>query len=275
MSATYLLDPAHRPTLEDWARGNTLFVFDYDSALAPRNGDRPANGNMSPEMRRHLEALAQNAAVAVISGRTRQELLQRLPHGVQWVMGNHGIDGLPQGMNNADEQRRLCSAWEAHLMSDATLWHDAPGAVIENRGRSLTLRYREAQNPVLARSRLLARAVRLTPAPRIVRGQEAIDLLPPRSFSKAEAINMLMQASDCDHVMVVGEDTTGEPVFQAAPENWLTVQVGTSVHTDARCMLKESDEVGTLLMQLCAMRQSQFGYHSPAYATGHAQHAAS
>src|SRR5690606_20559641 len=164
---------------------------------------------------------------------------------------------------------------EARRLADGRPRADAPGAVIDNRGRSLRLRCRDAQRPALARSRRRARAVRLTPAPRIVRGQEAIDLLPPRSFSKAEAINMLMQASDCDHVMVVGEDTTGEPVFQAAPENWLTGQVGTSVHTDARCMRKEGDDVGTLLMQLCAMRQSQFGYHSPAYATGHAQHAAS
>lgn len=254
MSAAHLLDPTCRTTLDDWSRGTTLFVFDYDGTLAPAAGE-PNHGQMSPTTRRQLDALAQDAPVAVISSRTRADLLQRLPQAVQWVLGSHGNDGLPQDAGNAQEHSRLCAGWQARLMADHSLWHDAPGASIDYKGRSLTLRYQEAENPVLARSRLLARAVRLTPTPRIVRGHDAIDLLPPGSLTKADVIAMLLRASGCDRVMVIGSDISDEPMFQFAPEHWMTVRVGTCVHTDARWLLRNMEEVSDLLSHIATTRQ--------------------
>ena len=256
MSSTpYLLDPTHRAMLENWARGPTLFVFDFDGTLTPVETD-PAQAQMPGDIARQLDALAQRAPVAVISGRTRADLLARLPASVQWVIGNHGSDGLPRGTNGMEDQAQLCSAWHEHLQSDTGLWHDAHGASIENKGRSLTLHYKDAQNPVLARSRLLARAVRLAPPPRIVRNAATVDLLPPQAMSKADVIELLMRESDCEYAMIVGDDVSDEVLFQDAPESWLTVHVGACVHTDARYQLRNLDEVCALLFHLESMRQS-------------------
>jgi trehalose 6-phosphate phosphatase len=257
MSSSYLLDPTHRATLEDWARDATLFVFDYDGTLAPIVDD-PSRAEVPPDIRRQLEGLARHASVAVISGRTRADLQRRLPADVQWALGSHGNDGLPRGSVPAsEEQTQLCASWHEYLMSDSGLWRDAQGAAIENKGRSLTLHYKEAGNPILARSRMLARAVRLVPSPRIIRGPDSVDLLPPQSLTKAEAIELVMRESGCDRVMIVGDDVSDEALFKDAPENWLTVHVGACVHTDARFLLRNMDEVTALLFHLESMRQGQ------------------
>ena len=255
MSSPYLLDPAHRATLEDWGRGPTLFVFDYDGTLAPVSDD-PTHADVPADIWRQLDALAKRAPVAVISGRTRADLLNRLPSSVQWVLGNHGNDGLPRSGSGSEEQTQLCASWHDYLMSDAGLWRDAEGATIENKGRSLTLHYKNANNPVLSRSRMLARAVRLVPAPRIIRNADSVDLLPPQSLGKGEAIELLMRESDCEAVVIVGDDVSDEALFQEAPENWLTVHVGACVHTDARFQLRNMDEICTLLFHLEAMLQN-------------------
>ncbi|MFT3859505.1 MAG: trehalose-phosphatase [Aquabacterium sp.] len=258
MSSSYLLDPEHRSTLENWARGATLFVFDYDGTLAPASDD-PHLAEMQPEVARSLEALARRAPVAVISGRTRVDLLKRLPSDVQWVLGNHGNEGLPRHAQGGEDQAQLCAAWHDYLMGDASLWRDAHGATIENKGRSLTLNYREATNPVLARSRLLARAVKLVPAPRIVRGADSLDLLPPQSLSKDEVIELLMRECDCEQVVVVSDDVSDDALFQEAPDNWLTVHMGMCVHTDARFILRNMDEVHAFLFHAESLRQAQGG----------------
>lgn len=257
MSSTpYLLDPSHRAMLENWARGATLFVFDFDGTLAPVDAD-PARAEVPADIARQLDALARRAPVAVISGRTRADLAERLPSSVQWAIGNHGSDGLPRGGGAVEDQTQLCAAWAEHLNGDTGLWHDAQGARIENKGRSLTLHYKEAHNPVLARSRLLARAVRLAPAPRIVRNADTVDLLPPQAMSKADVVDLLMRESGCQYAMIVGDDVSDEALFRDAPESWLTVHVGPCVHTDARFLLRNLDEVCALLFHLESMRQNQ------------------
>lgn len=257
MSSTppYLLDPSHRAMLENWARGATLFVFDFDGTLAPVDVD-PAHAEIPADIARQLDALARRAPVAVISGRARADLTGRLPASVQWAIGNHGSDGLPRG-SGLEDQSQLCAAWEQHLHADTGLWHDAQGARVENKGRSLTLHYKDAHNAVLARSRLLARAVRLAPAPRIVRNADTVDLLPPQAMSKADVIELLMRESGCEYAMIVGDDVSDEVLFQHAPESWLTVHVGACVHTDARYQLRNLDEVCALLFHLESMRQNQ------------------
>lgn len=71
--APWLLDPQHRPMLDDWLGPSTLFAFDFDGTLAPIVDD-PAEARMSPSTWTQLDRLARLAPVAVVSGRAREDL---------------------------------------------------------------------------------------------------------------------------------------------------------------------------------------------------------
>ena len=254
MSLNYLLDQDNWATLYEWAHGATLFAFDFDGTLASIVDD-PAEASVPPDTWRLLAALGRHANVAVVSGRARGDLMKRLPHEVRYVIGNHGNEGLPQGNKDVDEEVRICSAWYERLMADATLWKDAEGAMVENKGQSLSLHYRNSRNPVLARSRFLARIAKLAPQPRLIRGADVLNLLPPQAITKAQALEALMRDSGCNRVIFVGDDMTDELAFQDAPDHWLTARVGVSVHTDARFTLRNADEVRGLLSHLQSIRE--------------------
>lgn len=244
--APWLLDPQHRPMLDDWLGPSTLFAFDFDGTLAPIVDD-PAEARMSPSTWTQLDRLARLAPVAVVSGRAREDLTARVPPAVGYLIGNHGNEGLPGGDADTRERRHICAFWESRLREDASLWRAAQGAQIENKGLTLSLHYRHCENPAWGRSLLLARATRLVPVPRIIRWHAVFNLLPPGTVTKREALEALMRHTRCERLVVFGDDVTDELAFRDAPDNWLTVRVGASMDTAARYHLESVEEMGWLV----------------------------
>lgn len=242
----WLLDPVHRAQLDDWLAPATLFVFDFDGTLAPIVDD-PAEARMAPATWTQLERLGRLAPVAVVSGRSREDLTARVPPAVSHLIGNHGNEGLPEGDADTRERRHICAFWESRLREDDSLWRAAKGAQIENKGLTLSLHYRHCENPAWGRSLLLARASRLVPSPRVIRGHAVFNLLPPGTFTKREALEALMRHTRCERMLFIGDDVTDELAFRDAPENWMTVRVGRSMDTAARYHVDHVDEVGWLI----------------------------
>ncbi|MCH2242672.1 MAG: hypothetical protein MK041_12270, partial [Aquabacterium sp.] len=90
----YLFSEEGSRALDYAAVGRTLFAFDFDGTLAPIVA-RPEHAHLLPGVGEALSRLAETAPVAVISGRDRATLLQRLPPALAYVVGNHGNEGLP------------------------------------------------------------------------------------------------------------------------------------------------------------------------------------
>ena len=94
----YVLSKTQRPLLRALFHQQTLFAFDFDGTLAPIVRD-PAKAAMRLVTHRLLQRLASLQPVAIISGRSRSDILSRTK-GIRplVVVGNHGIehtDGLP------------------------------------------------------------------------------------------------------------------------------------------------------------------------------------
>lgn len=103
-----------------------------------------------------------------------------------------------------------------------------------------------------ARASLLPR---LPHAVRYVVGHDGAPGLPasgggPRS--KSEALQALQAQSRCHAILFVGNDRSDEPVFAAAPEDWLTVHVGAGAPSQARYFVNDTNEVAALLHALLA-----------------------
>jgi trehalose 6-phosphate phosphatase len=191
--------------------------------------------------------------VAVISGRIRAELVERLPSEVTHLIGNHGNEGLDDP--RAAEREAVCRQWrsmlETELVSAA-----ATGIRVEDKRASLSLHYRAAPSPVAALSLLRDVIARLQPAPQVIDGKLVLNLLPPGSITKYEALLALVERERSEAVLFVGDDDTDELVFQRAPKHWTTVRVEPVGDSSARYSLQAQADVQILLAELLAERSA-------------------
>ena len=66
----------------------------------------------------------------------------------------------------------------------------------------------------------------------------------------------LVARAGCDSALFAGDDVNDEPVFAAAPSDWLTVRVGRDdPHSRARWFLDGTAEVPVLLEHMLATLQ--------------------
>lgn len=254
----YLFSEEGSRALDYAAVGRTLFAFDFDGTLAPIVA-RPEQAHLLPGVGEALSRLAETAPVAVISGRDRATLLQRLPPELAYVVGNHGNEGLPAegaGAGGAQAAREICAGWVHQLAQEHGLPQGLPGSLVENKGVGLSLHWRLTDDPAAAEARLRQAAAALRPAPRVIDGLFVLNVLPPQAQTKREAMQALMAHSRCSTAIFVGDDVTDELVFEDAPEHWLTVHVGAGEPSHARYFVNDPQEVHALLMAILARRPS-------------------
>jgi len=76
---------------------------------------RPENVITPPGTRAALDRLRGCCTTAVISGRSRDDVLSRLGVAVDYAVGNHGIDGLPGAERESAECVAVSQGWLAQL----------------------------------------------------------------------------------------------------------------------------------------------------------------
>ncbi len=248
----HLFSAPGNAALRDFESGNPLFAFDFDGTLAPIV-EHPDAARLSPIVSRLIGHLAERAPVAIVSGRSIEDLRHRVPDGMAFLVGNHGNEGLP-GMPDDDAYGLAeCAAWELQLKALALETID-PAIFIEHKGRTLSVHYRQAGDAAMAEAALKAAFERLDPRPSIITGKAVFNLLPPGGRTKYDAVRLLAQAIDTNRVLFAGDDVTDEIVFARAPFTWLTVRVGQDRTSKARFFLNHQVEIVTLLERLLHTR---------------------
>ena len=239
-----LLSAAGEADLATLATARSLYAFDFDGTLAPIVAS-PDRARITAPMSRLLEALARQAPVAVISGRSRSDLRMRLPSDLLHIVGNHGNESEAEFADEL-EQRRLVATWRRQL---ETLLSGAAsrGILIEDKGLSLSLHYRLAADRDQARSAASKAIEQLTPAPLVIGGKMVINLLPQTARTKLEALQELATREQARRVLFVGDDDTDELVFERAPPEWITVRVAHWNGSRARYFLHQQSNVTVLL----------------------------
>ena len=239
-----LLSAAGEAELATLATARSLYAFDFDGTLAPIAAS-PDQARITAPMSRMLVALARQAPVAVISGRSRSDLRMRLPSDLLHIIGNHGNESEAEFADGL-EQRRLVATWRRQLetlLSGAT----SRGILIEDKGLSLSLHYRLAADRDQARSAGSKAIEQLTPAPLVIGGKMVINLLPQTARTKLEALQELVTREQARRVLFVGDDDTDEIVFERAPPEWITVRVAHWNGSRARYFLHQQSNVTVLL----------------------------
>ena len=242
----YMFSSAGNAAMDDVMGASSLIGLDFDGTLSPIV-PLPEKAFVTQSMTRSLNALIGLAKVAIISGRSIDDVLRRIPLRPSYLLGNHGMEGLPGTQELCIHARTLTGAWVRQLREVAEFESARSGIVIEDKGCSLALHYRLCQDRADARRRIEQWLAVLSPQPRLTHGHCVINLLHPEAPDKRTAFAALLALSGCRSAVYIGDDETDELVFRDAPDSWLTVRVGYAMDSAARFFLQQQAEVGMLL----------------------------
>jgi trehalose 6-phosphate phosphatase len=243
----HILAARHVTTLTAFATSNVLIAFDYDGTLAPISSN-PDRAPMRARTRRLLGAVADRYPCIVISGRARSDLATWLSGVPVWhLSGNHGLEPWAEDAAYAARVNR----WEHQL---AQRLEQYPGIVIENKTYSLTVHYRHAR-PHRAAVRAVQSALGCLRAARLIRGKEAVSVLPRDSVHKGDALHRARRLLHCDLAIYVGDDDTDEDAFTGTSTGAvLGVRIGAKQRSKARFYLKDQVEIDAFLDKLIKLR---------------------
>lgn len=245
-----LLLPDHAHLLTKLAAANTLLAFDYDGTLSPINPNRGL-ATMRSRTQVLFERVCQLYPTALISGRSRSDVAERISNAaVKYIVGNHGLEmgeeePLPKVL--LDEARERLGA----------LVTAAGDIELEDKGYSLAVHYRRAEDPVAVEAAVLAITQTLTaPAMRIIPGKCVLNLVPAGAHHKGDALVILRAQARADFALYVGDDVTDEDVFRLRQPQWLvTVRVGELAESAATYFLRDQHQIDPLLSRLISLRE--------------------
>jgi len=205
----------------------TALCFDFDGTLAPIVDD-PAAAEAAPGAIELLDALARRyRRVAVVSGRPRSFLVERVGPDVD-LSGLYGLETRVAGIehDHAEAER-----WREVVTAVGTEGREQlpAGVLVEAKGLSLTVHYREAPEAEPAVLAWAGEAAR-TSGLELRSAKRSVELHPPLSVDKGTSVVALSEG--CRTVVYLGDDVGDLPAFEAldrlAAEGVVTCKVAIS-----------------------------------------------
>jgi trehalose 6-phosphate phosphatase len=242
-----LLAQENAHLLGQLASPQALLAFDFDGTLAPIVAHRE-EAHMRPRTRSLFALVCERFACAVISGRSRSDVGQRLAGAqVKYVIGNHGLEA-PQSVLAWHEEMQDV---RARLESALTL---VPGVDVEDKGFSLTIHYRRATAKRGARMAIRAAVAALPYRLRTIPGKLVVNLVPADAPHKGDALLQTLRETGAQIALYVGDDVTDEDVFLLNPNPGIVgVRIGVSKTSAAGFYLRDQREIDALLTRLLAL----------------------
>lgn len=247
----YMFSEAGNAALAGGLGPSTLVGLDFDGTLSPIV-PRPGEAFITQSMARAMEGLIGVCKVAIVSGRSVSDVQRRISVRPHYVLGNHGMEGLPGTQDVCVQAARLNGEWLRQLRSASEAGRLCGGVYIEDKTYSLSVHYRLCQDRALARRLVEECIAGLSPQPRVIGGQYVFNLMLPYAPDKKIAFSALMALCGSDTAVFIGDDDTDEVVFRSAPPGWLTVRVGYAMDSAAQYFLQHQGEVRLLIDRIAA-----------------------
>jgi len=224
-----------------------LLLMDFDGTLSPL-ADAPEKAHLPQGVRQMLLRLAcrPHVYVAILSGRPLGYLRAVFGAPSFFYGGNHGLEMEgPDFSFRHPGARALRSVNQNLVRQFRKPIKGVSGALLENKGLSLALHYRNVLHAHRPRFDALIEKLQNKTASLPVRwrpGNKVWELLPRVAWDKGRAAEALIQHLDHPFPVAVGDDKTDEDMFETLSENGITVHVGGD---------------GDSFAQFCLMRQSE------------------
>jgi trehalose 6-phosphate phosphatase len=227
---------------------DALVCFDFDGTLAPHVGQLSA-ARVRPDTLALLACLAGRCRVAVLSGRSRADLVGRLGGlPLMELVGEHGIERYEAGRAS----RELVAWWAPTLT--ASLGR-LPGVEVAKRRCSVAIRYGRAHHRGAVVRAIRAALADLGPSVRCIAGRHRLDVIPARAPHRGRVLDRLREESRAAAVVYVGDDTIDEDAFalsRADPETFWGIRVGHRARSYATHFVPSQGSIDALLGRLLA-----------------------
>jgi trehalose 6-phosphate phosphatase len=242
----YLLSDEGRQALKVAVSRPILYAFDFDGTLARILRDR-GNVKLAPTTHEWLRELARRAPCAIVSGRALDDLARRVNGAVPYLIGNHGLESPLTPAVLLSKAESVCRGWMTQVDEDMTELLKDARVEVEDKRYSLTFHYRGADDLAKVEHALSGMVGRLIPAPRLIFGKASVNVLPPGSTGKGEAVLALTIHLRRGGLFFIGDDETDEDVFALKERLLMGVLVGHHAESQARYYVKHQNEVEDVL----------------------------
>ena len=237
-----------------------VLMFDVDGTLAPIAA-LPSLARVPGDTRRLIASLATqpNVTVALVSGRAAHDARRLVGVEELWTVGNHGAEVMtPAGAIEVNpDVARYAEPIAAAARTLESLLDPVRGVVLENKGWTLSVHFRNADEAVLPSLRAAVDGVVMTNGLRVTEGKKVLEVRPPVSVDKGTAVYRLARdlgaLEQGASLVFAGDDMTDEDAFRrlrAQHPDAVTIHVGNSVDTAAEFVLPDPDAVRELLQRI-------------------------
>jgi trehalose-phosphatase len=241
----------------------SVVMLDVDGTLAPIVL-HPTLAAVPAETRRVIAALAArpNVSVALVSGRAAHDARRLVAVENVWTIGNHGAELMdPNGEIAVDAEMvrygpqiaRVARALEALL---------APlrGVFLENKGWTLSVHYRAADDAIVPRLRAAVEGEVARSGLRMTLGKKVFEVRPPVRIDKGTAVFTLARElgalGDDAALLFAGDDATDEDAFRilrSRVPRAVTVRVGGEPATAAEFTVASNEDMYALLLRIARL----------------------
>lgn len=185
--------------------------FDFDGTLAAIRLE-PLDASIPEERRGRLKTLAARIdTVAVISGRAHADVAPRVGLDEVLVVGGHGNDWGP----GAGEPRAALEWWVQAEEVVGKALRLVPAARVERKPASIAIHTRGLAVRPNAAEALLTLA---TPAVAVRLMRRGVELMPPSSRNKGDALRRIVAERRLRGALVCGDDVTDLDMFAACAD---------------------------------------------------------
>jgi len=234
-----------------------LCVFDFDGTLSPIVA-QPDQATIPPPTLHRLIKLSRLTPVGIITGRSVEDVSARLKFRPDYLIGNHGMEGMPGWPQQKERYQAICDRWAATLsaaLRDPALFDK--NIQIENKGYSLSVHYRMAGDHAKTEKDLYELFGTLKPSVRVISGRCVFNLLPRGASNKGIALQNLIRISGVRSTLYVGDDVTDEDAFRLRRHDLLSIRVEPAPTSAAEYCLQRYAEIPALLDKIIFRLTSQ------------------
>ncbi|MDI1347623.1 trehalose-phosphatase [Aquabacterium sp.] len=250
----HLLSPEGRAALATTLLNAPLLAFDFDGTLAPIVA-RPDDACIPLAVAQRLSRLSTLLPLAIITGRTIDDVQGRLSFKPQYIIGNHGAeDPLLPNVASSDVFDEIRARLQVHAVELATV-----GVTVEDKQHSIALHYRLARDRDQALASIAKLIQGLGPAVNVYGGKLVFNVVSTAESDKAQALERLVKRCGARSAVFVGDDVNDEPVFARQEPTWLTVRIGRDYPgSQAMFCLESPSEVAYMLDQMLKILEGGF-----------------
>jgi trehalose 6-phosphate phosphatase len=229
-----------------------LLLMDFDGTLSPLAG-APEKAHLPQNVQQMLLRLAlqPRVRVAILSGRPLDYLKAAFGARSFFYGGNHGLEMEgPDFSFRHPGARALRNVIQNLVRQFRRPIQEVSGALLENKGLSLALHYRNVPRAHRPDFDALVEKLQNKTAGLPVRwrpGNKVWELLPRVAWDKGRAAQALIRHLEHPFPVAVGDDKTDEDMFEALSGKGITVHVGDDGDSFAQFCLARQSEVPRFL----------------------------